>query len=367
MPPMGKFLPPTGKKEPIMNKNPEMNKNSDKKLTIYDIAKIAGVSPATISRVIHKADYVREATRRKVMDAFETAGITPEMLSFKTASVKKAAPSFPKVPAILAYVPMLSNTFYIDVLDGIQTYVQDKGCKMIVYSAPLDNYRIDDFLAFAASLQISGIITAARLSEDVLSRLAAAYPLVQCSEYNPVCQNIPYVNVDDYAAAQKAVIALVRAKCRRIGFFSAPRNFTFVQNRYLAYKAALQEAGLKEYPQYTVTVADFSYERILAAAHTYFSMPEFPDGIFAVSDEHAHAVVKAAVSKGIKIPDDLKVIGFDDTMYATLSTPSITTIAQPRQRLGTESARLLLEMIQNPSVPLPAVTLPTQILWRETT
>lgn len=355
------------KKDRNMEQKTEMNKNIDKKLTIYDIAKIAGVSPATVSRVIHKADYVRETTSRKVWDAFKAAGITPEMLSFKATGAKKTDGPRPKVPVILAYMQALNNPFYIDVLDGIQSYIKDRGCKMVVYSAPLDNYHMDEFLEFTASLQISGLITAARLSEDILRRLTAQYPLVQCSEYNPVCQNIPYVNVDDYTATKKAVAYLASANCQRIGFFSAPQNFTFVRNRYQAYKAALREAGLREYPQYTMTVADFSYERILAAAGTYFDLPIFPDGIFAVSDEHAHALVKAAMSKGIKIPDDLKIIGFDDTMYATLSTPAITTIAQPRQQLGSESARLLLEMIQNPAAAPAPVTLPTNILWRETT
>lgn len=337
------------------------------KLTIYDIAKIAGVSPATVSRVIHRADYVREGTKQKVWKAFDDAGITPDMLAFKPDSAKKISETNSRVPVILACIPALNNPFYTDVLDGIIACTQDFGFKTIVCTEVPDNYHLEQFLEFCATLQIFGIILCVRLSEDVLYKLSAVYPLVQCSDYNPICKNIPYVNVDDYTVAREAVAWLARANCKNIGFFSAPRHFQFVQNRYRAYKTALKEAGLKETPENVIMVADFSYERILAAAKTFFQTKKPPDGIFAVSDAHAHAIIKASWEFGIKIPDDLKVIGFDNTMYAILSTPTITTISQPRRQLGMESARLLLEMIKNPSEHPESVTLPTQILWRETT
>lgn len=338
-----------------------------KKLTIYDIANLAGVSPATVSRVIHNADYVKESTRQKVRDAFTLSGITPDELDFKQRESKKLQASIPRVPVILVYIPVWNNPFYSDILQGIHAYIHDLGYKMVVTSATLDKYHIDEFLEFTASMQISGIITAGRFSEDVLQTLYKRFPLVQCSEYNPVCMNIPYVTLDDYSITKKAVSHLASLGCKKIGFFSSSHEFQFVQNRFSAYKSALNECNLSLNPEYIVTVSGLAYDRILSSANIFFNGPNPPDGIFAVSDQHAHAVVKAANMAKIKIPDDLKVIGFDDTMYSSLSNPAISTVRQPKKELGRQSARILIEMIENPGSTAASVILPGEMCLRQTT
>lgn len=338
-----------------------------KKLTIYDIAKLAGVSPATVSRVIHNADYVKESTRKKVHDAFTLSGVTPDELDFKHKVPQKLQSSIPRVPVILVYIPVWDNPFYSDILQGIQSFLHEFGYKMVVTSATLDKYHVDEFLEYTASMQISGIITAGRFSEDVLQTLYNRFPIVQCSEYNPVCMNIPYVTIDDYTITKQAVSYLASLGCKKIGFFSSSHEFQFVQNRFSAYKAALSECNLSLYHQYIVTVSGLSYDRILSSANIFFNNQNPPDGIFTVSDQHAHAVVKAANMAKIKIPDDLKVIGFDDTMYSALSNPAISTIRQPKKELGKQSARLLIEMIEKPGNSVSSVILPGEMCLRQTT
>lgn len=337
-------------------------------LTIYDIAKLAGVSPATVSRVIHQSEYVREATSQKVWKAFKDAGISPDDLSFKAnTGTKHLSRSLPHVPVILTCIPGWDNPFYNDVLEGIQTSLQSFGYKNIVYTTPLSKYYIPEFLELAASLQISGLIIMDQLPEDIIYCLSAHYPLVQCSEHNPVCQNIPSVTVDNFTVSKDVVSQFIRLGCKRIGFFSAPYQFRYVQARFRAYKAVLQQASIPANPEYIMMVSDYSYERILSAAKRFFLMAEPPDSIFAVSDKHAHAVVKAAQLADVSVPGDIKVIGFDDTMYATLSTPTITTVQQPKRELGSQSARLLVEMLQNPGTIPESIVLPTKIIWREST
>ena len=338
----------------------------NQKITIYDIAELAGVSPATVSRVIHQPDCVKESTKQKVWNAFTEAKITPDALSFKeSARKKKDSRLLPHVPTVLVCLPNWNNPFYNDILEGIRTFLLTAGYEMIVQTKQFTKYSVPEFLEFAASVQAAGLIIMNPLSEDILYRLKAHYPLVQCSEHNPFCQNIPYVSVDDEEVSKTAISYLIQNGCKKIGFFSAPYQNQYVQKRFLAYKTVLQAYGMPMQPDHIIQVSDFSYDRILAAANRFFMLSEPPDAVFAVSDKHAHAVIKAGLINGYKIPEDIRVIGFDDTMYATLSTPTITTIHQPRRELGAESARILLELIRHPDKPQEGILLPAHMVWRE--
>lgn len=340
--------------------------------TIYDIAALAGVSPASVSRCIHHPENMKESTKQKIWDAFGSLGLSPQDLSFKTSAKKTSSgKSFQKskshMPIILVCIPGFLNPFYNDVIEGIQEQLRRDSYTMLIYGQVLSRSNLNQFLEVAASIQAEGLILSDHLSEDLLLRLNAHYPLVQCSEYNSACSNIPYVTVDDYSTTEHAIRHLIQTGCKNIGFFSAPYRQHYVQNRYHAYKSVLTEAGLSIRPEYIMQVSDFSYERILSAAKRFFLYAEPPDAIFAVSDKHAHALVKAASVAGFRIPEDMKIIGFDNTMYATLSTPTITTIAQPRWELGMESAKLLLQKIKQPGLPAVSKVLPSQIIFREST
>ncbi len=337
------------------------------KITIYDIAKTAEVSPATVSRMINHPDIVTEDTREKILKAFDECGIRPEDLTAKKRQAYSARKTAAASQTIMVSIPNIGNPFYDDILEGIQDYLKMNHYHAIITTEIPQRNTMQSFLNYCASLQIAGIIVMYPLSEDFLRQLKAAYPLVQCSEYNPFYQNVPYVSIDDYTASKMAVDVLIRKGSRRIGFFSTSYEFRYTQNRYRAYKSMLDSHGLEARPEYVVQVADFTYERILGAAEQFFELPEPPDAVFAVSDSHAHAVVKAGIKHGLRIPEDLKVFGFDDTIYATLSTPTISTVAQPRRDLGLESARILLNMINDPVTPQKSLLLPARLEIREST
>ncbi len=337
------------------------------KKTIYDIASLAGVSPASVSRCTHHPESMRESTKQKIWDAFSSLGLGPEDLSFQFKSGNTRKKSGNHIPVILVCVPGFLNPFYDDIIEVIQEHLRRESYTMLLYGQSLSRSNLHQFLEMATSIQVNGLILADHLPEEVLLRLNAHYPLVQCSEYNSACPNIPYVTVDDYSTTQNAIRYLVQAGCKNIGFFSAPYRQRYVQNRYQAYKSVLAEAGLPMRPEYVMQVSNYSYDRILTAAQRFFMYATPPDAIFAVSDKHAHALIKAATAAGFRIPEDLKIIGFDNTMYATLSTPTITTIAQPRRELATESAKILLEKIKQPKLPAVSKVLPSKIIFREST
>lgn len=340
----------------------------NEKVTIYDIAKTADVSPATVSRMIHQPNVVTKKTRDKILKAFEFHGITPEDLGTKKRSgassfVKKAS----RESTILVSIPTWNNPFYDDILEGINDYLIHAHCHMIVTHEIPDRGTISSFINYCANLNVSGIIVMYALSEDILRQLSAAYPLVQCSEYNPFYTNVPYVSIDDYTITKIAVAHLISEGCRKIAFFSSSYDYRHVQNRYRAYRSMLTDNGLPARSEYVVQVSDFSYNRILAAANHFFQLADPPDAIFSTSDKHAHAVIKAGQALGFKIPEDVKVFGFDNTMYASLSTPTISTIIQPRRDLGIQSAKLLLSLIENPHEQAKPVLLPTRLVIQEST
>ncbi len=339
----------------------------EKRTTIYDIAHTAGVSPATVSRMIHRPDLVAEGTRQKILQAFSDHRITPEDLATRKKTVPTTRQGAGTGQNILISVPSLENPFYHEIINAVCDYFHAEHYQTVISTEVPSRESMPSFLNNCSTLQIAGIILMYPMQEDSLRRLHAAYPLVQCSEYNPFYQEVPYVSIDDYGITRAALLYLVRAGCQKIGFFSAPFEFRFVQNRYRAYCSVLSDNHLKIRSDYVVQAADFSYERILAAAKQFYCLPDPPDAVFAVSDEHAHAVIRAGKMLGFRIPEDVRVFGFDDTLYATLSTPAISTVAQPRRELGMESARILLELIRHPDIPQESRLLPAGLKIREST
>ncbi len=340
-----------------------------KKVTIYDIAKTAGVSPATVSRMIHQPDIVAEKTKEKIHHAFTIHQISPDDLTSRSRNVPSGNSRKYGIhePTVLVCIPAWNNPFYDDILEGISNYLTYAHYHMVVTQETPQRGTMFAFLSYCASLKISGIIIMYPLSEDLLRQLHAVYPIIQCSEYNPFYQKVPYVSIDDYAVSKTAIAHLIGAGCNHIAFFSSSFDYRHVQNRYRAYKEMLTGNGMAVRPEYVVQVADFSYQRILTAAHHFFHLPDPPDAIFATSDKHAHAAIKAGLSLGFSIPGDMKVFGFDNTMYAALSTPTISTIEQPRRELGIESARLLLSLIKNPARQVKSLLLPTRLVIQEST
>lgn len=338
------------------------------KITIYDIAKTAGVSPATVSRMIHQPGIVTEKTREKIIEAFNYHKIHPEDLSLKKKSIQKLSGKSTCITlSVLVCIPSWDNPFYDNILQGIQEVFNQANCHAIVLSEMLQQSSIHSFLNYCKSLQISGIIMMYPLTDDLLRQLNAIYPIVQCSEYNPFYAKTPYVSIDDYSISKEAVAHLLKKGSRKIAFFSASFEYHHVQNRYRAYKTMLSSNGIELRPEYIVQVSDFSYDRIFHAACRFFELTDPPDAIFATSDQHAHAAVKAADTFHFHIPEDIRIFGFDNTMFSQLSVPTISTVAQPRRELGVESARLMLKLIYQENENLSSILLPAKIIIREST
>ena len=174
-------------------------------------------------------------------------------------------------------------------------------------------------------------------------------------------------SIDSVMAARRAVQFLQAVGYSKIALINSSLQYKYAQDRQFGYEQALTEAGLTVRPEWLVHITDVNYSLAAGAAERLLGLPDRPDAIFAVSDVIAAAVIKVARRLGIKVPQDLGVIGFDNTEISQMMEPSITTINQPRYELGAYACDLLLEQIKNPKAPARQLLLNTELIAREST
>lgn len=182
----------------------------------------------------------------------------------------------------------------------------------------------------------------------------------------PRSRNTP-VSINDSSAAVRAVNYLISTGCQKIGLMNCNINFKYAQHREKGYYRALRQAGLTANPDWIVHISTISYQLAYSNALHILSLPDRPDAVFACSDVFALAVVNAAGKLGLKVPDDLSVIGFDNVYLSAMCDPAITTIEQPSFQLGLQACELLLEKIKFPNTPFRQIILDTELIVREST
>lgn len=343
--------------------------HTDSYITIYDVAKKAGVSPATVSRVINHFDQVTHATRRKVLASMEELQFDLEYYR-KTASrrgtLNAKRTKTEKEQLFILSVPSLVNIFFIDIIDGAESAAKKNGHHLLVDNTPITEDNISSYCAFLKKLGVSGIITTSIVTTAVLQQLQEAVPIVQCSEYNSELNDISYVGIDDTDVAYQATKLFISKGFSNIAYFSMPLNHQFAVRRKRGYLRAMAEAGI---PVNSEWILELPYNNISHTIH-YIEQclrKNSPDFIFCGSDFIAGATLKAAKNLSLRIPEDISVMGFDDISMATGSLTSISTIQQPKYTLGYQAFELLLHEIETPSAPKKQLLLPTKMIFREST
>jgi LacI family transcriptional regulator len=315
-----------------------MAKPQSSQVTIYDVAKHAGVSPMTVSRVVNENAYVRSSTKEKVMSSIKALGYSVNFAAQSTRAgtvrlgILYSNPSAHYLNEIL--VGCLEQTskigcqLILERCDGLQSQKQainrliEQGVDGVIVPPPLC-----DSEPTVYQLQKSGI--------HVLA-LASATPLNEVSA----------VRIDDFDAAMTMTKYLIRLGHTRIAFIKGDPQHTPTVVRYFGYCAALKTAGL-DVDESLVVEGNFTYQSGVEAAHTLLRRDNRPTAIFASNDDMASAVLGVAHGMQIEIPRDLSVCGFDDTLVATTTWPTITTIHQPINAMGRTAVSTLVENIRD--------------------
>jgi LacI family transcriptional regulator, repressor for deo operon, udp, cdd, tsx, nupC, and nupG len=330
---------------------------------IYDVAKRAGVSTATVSRVFSQPDVVAPATRRKVLAASDHLGFTPNVVSKYLRTQRTAK--------IVVTVPDISNPFFSLILQGIEDAAQREGYSVLLGDTQHDDKREERYALMLKRKEADGLIflghrlprEAAAIIEAMAPRCA---PVVNGCEFSPRL-GVPSVHIDNAKAAYEAMDHLYGLGHRLIGIVTGPLVSPLSRDRLTGATArARKEKATRDF---IVMHGNFSIESGAAAAERLLGRAEPPTAIFCFNDEMAMGVIEVARRLAVRVPEQLSVVGFDDIRFAQHTVPPLTTIAQPMRQIGEGTVRLLLRILADGgTAEAPeSVTLPHKLVVRAST
>jgi LacI family transcriptional regulator, repressor for deo operon, udp, cdd, tsx, nupC, and nupG len=328
---------------------------SQRRYNITEVAVAAKVSVATVSRTLAMPDVVAPETRQRVHAAIRRMGYTPNM---QARSLRTA-----RTNMIVALVPDISNSFFAEVIRGIEQVAHRNGYSVLLGDTQYNRDREQTYADLVGARQADGLITLLPHIPRVVSAKRA--PLVNACEYvhDP---SITSVYADNVGGAREAVEYLLTLGHRSIAFVSGPMNSPISVDRDHGYEAALADADIKRNPKLTID-GDFSAEAGIRAAESLFARGERFTALFCSNDEMAFGALQAIKSRGLRVPEDISVVGFDDIRFARYCDPPLTTIAQPMGDLGRESMNMLIEILNGTDVPPRKRMLPTHLIVRGST
>ena len=313
--------------------------------TIAQIAQMAGVSVATVSRVINNSELVKEKTRNRVRDVIDQINYIPNKLA--RGLVRQTSKTIGLI------VPDIANPFFSDVMHGIEDVVTPKGYSIYLFNSNYDHDRENYFLEEMAERRVDGTIISSAFIQNLpfIQRLNGSTMRIVCIQTK--IDGIDCVNTTDYEGMRKLCRHMVDCGHRKIGFICLDPRVNRL--RLQAYKDSLAEYGIPLNPHYLRDTFRGKYSRNpgYILAKEILDSPSPPTVIHALNDYLAFGVYQAAKERGLKIPDDISVTGFDDLPLSSLMEPPLTTVSQPAYAMGEASGELLLKSMEARS-PGPA-------------
>lgn len=335
-------------------------------LNLEDIAKKAGVSRSTVSRVINSEPYVSEKTRIRVMAVIEQESFRPNPAARMLVTQRTRI--------IGVVVPQISNVFFADnsyfpmLLQGTSSAINERDHSMLLWLQQNGENREHFGQRIAENRLMDGAVLCSIVDSDpiVQAMVDAGIPFVAVERpmgFAPeLAEQFSYVSVDNVHSATMAVEHLIRLGRRRIAHITGHLTIADGQDRVQGYKLALQHAGLPV-DEKLIFPGFFNRE------YGYIGMKALlkykPDALFAAGDTTAQGALQALHEAGVRVPEDIAIVGFDDLDVATQTRPTLTTIRQPIQQKGNTAAALLIDKIEQRANGPQRVLLPTELVIRQ--
>lgn len=322
-----------------------MRKRTSRKITIRTVAELAGVSPMSVSNVLNNTHKVRESTRQAVMEAVKALNYSPD-----PAAKSLAGTGSTRIGLLYRNI---ENAFLSSILLGSLETTNRMGAQLLLQ--PLDVGDAADIEARIALLLNNGahaILIAPPYCEVANLRGLTHdldVPVIALSPGDDLPGEYS-IRIDDFAAARDMTRHLIAAGHREIGFIRAAEHHMISKTRRDGYIAALEEAGLPVRPE-LIFDGDMSYESGLRGAEHLLSLERRPSAIFASNDDMAAAVISLAHRRGLDVPRDLSVAGFDDTPISVKIWPTLTTVRHPGARIASEAAALAISLARGAPPP----------------
>lgn len=323
---------------------------------IRDVARLAGVSVATVSRALSNPEKVSNESLEKVHSAIAQVGYRPNMLARNFRSARAYA--------VVVLVPDIANPFYSLFIRALEDRAQQKGYAVLLGDTRGTPEREMDYIRRVETRLADGIVQLRPSSEKSQNNIPPDIPCVNACgcEYTTG----PAIRIDNRAAAKTMVNYLISLGHKRIGVISGLKDNPHAIDRLEGYKEAIAEAGIP-FEKDLIAEGDFTMWSGLNAAFQFCNMKVRPTAVFSMNDEMAIGAMQTLKNQGIRIPEDMSVTGFDDIAYSKYSDPSLTTISQPAEEMGKMAMDMLLKVIEGEPLSQRECVLPTEFIIRKST
>jgi LacI family transcriptional regulator len=329
-------------------------------MTIRDIAELAGVSIATVSRAVNGRDDVSEGTRAMVKRIAHEHGYT--------ASRDARGLSTGRTGLIGLTLPVIHPTYFSAIVASVAEALEEHDMRIVLCPTKHQHDREVSLIERLMHGTTDGaiLVLPAESGSELLALVRQGYRCVVVDPSEQPDEGIPAVSAAHSAGADQAVRHLLDLGHRRIAAITGPRGRMATEERLRGYYAAMAGAGVLPEAE-LVAESDFQVDGGFAAAARLLELPARPTAIFAFNDPLAIGAMRAAAARGLRVPEDVSIVGFDDTNEAQFVTPALTTIRQPLAEMGRMAVSLLVRLLENQTPDAVHLELATRLVVRSST
>ena len=329
-------------------------------VTILDIARMLGISKSTVSRALTNHPRVKPETRKAVLELAEELDYQPNMMAINLVSNKSFTMGI--------IVPEFVTSFFPQVVIGAQQEAAKAGYTVLISPSNEDyNTEVSNTKVMLAN-RVDGMMISLSKETKNFDHLKIfqrkGIPLVF---YNRVCSEmmVPKVVIDDYEAAYRAVEHLIKSGRKRIAHLAGPEGLPISQKRLNGYKDALKKYNIPINEELIISY-DLTLTKVAIYIRHFMNMQEPPDALFAINDPTAIEAIKVITSMGLRIPQDIAIVGFGNNYGSDFISPGLTTVNVPVQEIGRTAMGMLLSMVNKEPAQWKAVTkvLDTELIIR---
>lgn len=321
--------------------------------SIREVAKLAGVSPATVSRVMNGTANVDDEKKARVLQAISETGFVPNAVA--RSLFKKSA------RMIGLIIPSITNPFFTQMASAIEKTADEYGYRLIFCNTGTDLEKEKAALTMLTSMNADGIILTTSNDEIEPYVEQCSVPVVITDRLFKKKSRNNYVHCDHYAGGRLAIEHLIDCGCKNIVCVKGPQHISSAKARYDGYRDVCKEHGIAE----QTIECDYDFNAGLVTTEGMLMRYPDVDGVIACNDMVAISIYKVLRKKGIKVPEQIQIIGFDGVYLSDLITPELTTVAQPIEEIGRKAAELIIHKDENQGEK--EYVLPAKLIMRETT
>lgn len=325
--------------------------------TIYDVAELAAVSPATVSRVINDRGNVDPAMRRRVQEAIKALDYTPNSVA-RTLRLQMAA-------VWTLIISDIENPHFTSLIRGVEDVAQAAGFSVVLCNSDESLEKERRYVEVAIAERAAGVIISpsSKRYSTIKPLLDRGVPVVTIDR-TLRRSRVSSVQTDNAEGAEQATRHLLESGYDRVACITGPMRTSTGAQRLAGYRRALKAAG-RSYDPPLERVVDYKETGGHEAAQSLLEAGDPPDALFVANGLMTMGALRYLAGAGIDIPAELGIVGFDDQLWARLLRPALSTVAQPTYELGRAAAEMLMERAADPDAPPRTVTLPTQLIVRD--